>query len=244
VKACLLAAGCGLRLGMKDGPKTLIELDGKPLLYYILDSLNILPLASRIIVGGYAFDELKKSVDAYGDENNLIVLNEKFIEGSLLTVFAARHFLMGDDFILLNGDHLFSQTIMNCVHEFVRNNRLKNITLLCDHDRSLEDDDMKVELKNGLFTRMAKQLTNYDYGYIGSSIIPQSRQNVYWACVEKLINAGQTQLNVEQIINELALEGEPIDILDASGSHWIEIDTPEDLIKAKVKIRSVVPTHL
>ena len=60
LKAVVLAAGKGTRLQVGDGdvPKAMREVCGKPLLWYVLDSLSFIEKENVIIVVGYKKDEI------------------------------------------------------------------------------------------------------------------------------------------------------------------------------------------
>ena len=105
---------------------------------------------------------------------------------------------------------------------------------------------MKVFVKEGQFQKMDKQLTDYQWGYVGVSYVPKSLQTKYWeACLKTEQNLGD-KANVEAVMNQLAADGETINICDISGSWWTEIDTPEDLEKARAIIQRfyLTPTPL
>ena len=92
---------------------------------------------------------------------------------------------------------------------------------------------MKVAVHEEHFSKMSKQLKQYAHGYVGVTYVPKNKQQLYWqACIEAERDLGD-KANVEHVVNVLASQGEQIQICDISGSWWLEIDTPEDLEKAK-----------
>jgi choline kinase len=80
---------------------------------------------------------------------------------------------------------------------------------------------------------MAKTLPEWDAGYVGVTYVPVASFETYF----KEFAASAIQLgdkaNVEHILDRLAGQGGVIDMRDISGSWWTEIDTPEDLSKAR-----------
>ena len=54
-KAVILAAGKGTRLQSEkyQMPKVLREANGQPLLHYVLEALDFLPVENTVIVAGY-----------------------------------------------------------------------------------------------------------------------------------------------------------------------------------------------
>src|SRR5699024_3844190 len=67
IQAVVLAAGKGTRLQTEgiDLPKVLREADGKPLLHYVLKSLNFLPKEDTILVVGWMGDKVRARFPEY-----------------------------------------------------------------------------------------------------------------------------------------------------------------------------------
>jgi len=237
-----LAAGKGTRLALEEIPKCLVPINENPLLYYILSSLAPLHLKELLVVGGYQYELLKSHfLDLKPSMQTIFIENKDFDKGSILTVAKAVAGLVDDDFLLMNGDHLYSQFIMKKVAAYASSSNFNKVTIVCDRDRDLTDDDMKVEMENGSFKCMSKKLSVYEYGYVGMTLVPKQRVNNYISCVHQLLDAGHTNYNVEEIVNVLRRENqEAVQILDISGSAWIEVDTPADLSLAHLKIKEVL----
>lgn len=229
MKVLILAAGQGDRLKhlTDDIPKALVKVLNRELIRYQLEFLED-PAVNKIgVVGGYHADSLK----AFLTKQNLpidIFENTQFEKGSILSIKAALHFL-DDDFLLMNVDHIYPKRLLNTVLKEV-----KGVTAVCDFDRKLVVDDMKVKLdeKRNLF-QIHKKLVPYDGGYIGMTYCPAQKLAVYKNAVEAtLIKLGE-KTSVEMILGELVTRGEKIHIADVSGIRWLEVDTVEDLQKAE-----------
>ena len=67
IQAVVLAAGKGTRLQTEgiDLPKVLREADGKPLLHYVLKSLDFLPKEATILVVGWVGDKVRARFPQY-----------------------------------------------------------------------------------------------------------------------------------------------------------------------------------
>ncbi|MDR0937345.1 MAG: NTP transferase domain-containing protein, partial [Oscillospiraceae bacterium] len=66
IKAIILAAGKGTRL--QDGtplPKVLREVNGRPILSYVLDALDFIPPADTTLVVGYMAEAVRAAFPAY-----------------------------------------------------------------------------------------------------------------------------------------------------------------------------------
>jgi choline kinase len=106
---------------------------------------------------------------------------------------------------------------------------------MCDFDRSLGNDDMKVKLTSDKRVKaISKQLTDFDCGYIGMTYVDSSREGLYREMISKVIDRFGEKAVVENILQILAETGEfaPY-ICDLSGFGWYEVDTEEDLMRAE-----------
>jgi len=233
MKAIILAAGMGNRLGerTRDLPKALVTVAGKPLLEYVLDFLDT-PVISEVgIVTGYQAQVFEKFVREKYPKIRLFH-NPQYREGSILTLKAARDFL-DDDFLLCNADHIYPRHLFDCL-KLPR----QNLSAICDFDRTLVEDDMKVSLdKSRHITRIDKKLATYQAGYIGMTFCPKACLPDYWAGAEEALSDRGSKACVEAILDTLAPKM-PIEILDASGFGWLEVDNEEDLQKAESRLES------
>ena len=108
MKALVLAAGKGIRMlpHTNDKPKVLIEIDGKPFLYYILKNLENAGLKNIGIVVGYKKEKIKDFVKEYNF--NVSLIEQKKLFGTGKAVLDAKQWIGEDDFIVLMGDNLYS----------------------------------------------------------------------------------------------------------------------------------------
>lgn len=235
MQTVILAAGRGTRLGSHttELPKSLLSLSGKPIIDYTLTHLQSFPDNQIVVVGGFEFDQLADHLKNWEGEI-LLVQNHDYEKGNLLTLLAAKDHLH-QDFCITNADHIFSHQILKKVYQ-----THQNITVVCDFDRNLTDDDMKIKKnEEGTFKQMSKNLTDFDGGYIGMTLVPHQKAPLYWKAAETLLKREGDLVNVEEVVNELSSVGEKIVILDASGSRWFEVDTAEDLARAEEIIQKM-----
>ncbi len=234
MKVLILAAGQGDRLKhlTDDIPKALVKVCDRELIRFQLEFLDD-PAVDKIgVVGGYHADSLK----TFLARQNLPVAffeNTRFEKGSILSIKAALDFL-DDDFLLMNVDHIYPKRLLNTLLKQTR-----GITAVCDFDRKLIADDMKVKLdeKRNLF-QIHKKLAQYDGGYIGMTYFPAEKVAIYKQAIEGTLSKLGNKTSVEMILGELATRGEKIDIADVSGIRWLEVDTIEDLQKAEKTLES------
>jgi len=229
----ILTAGRGIRISSmtNNRPKTLIEIQSRPILDYILSALQSINYSEIIIVGGYKIEKLRDFLASASYPKILLIENSDYLKGSILTILAAKKHIH-EDFLLLNADHIIpAELFKKMVQE------KSGITIGCDFDRKLGHDDMKVKLNDRKqLVAMDKQLIDYDCGYIGMTYCSSSLKDVYFKVLEDilLMNEGETK-NVEFIINTLA-KTQSINICNLSNVGWLEIDTNEDLKNARSRI--------
>lgn len=229
----ILAAGQGSRLGdvHTDAPKSLVQMGDKPYLSYQLQFMRACTDAEIIVVGGYCSPVLETFLTEAKIHNVRLVHNAQFTKGNLLSVLSARPYL-NDDFFIFNADHCYPAQTYQHIFKLTAQD---GIHVCCDHDRILASDDMKVKLtSDARFQSMSKTLETYELGYVGVSHVSKSLQGTYWQLCEEALRDKGESVHVEHVMNCAAQSGLEIGICDISGSWWTEIDTPEDLDKARV----------
>jgi choline kinase len=232
VKAVILAAGLGERLGRltSDKPKALVHVDNRELILRVLDFLDHPAVTSKAIVVGYLAERFK----SFLKENNVdatVLYNPHFKQGSIRTIETALPFL-DDEFLLMNVDHVYPKRML----PVILNNR-KGITAVCDFDRTLGADDMKIKLnENRSLTGIKKTLTDYDGGYIGMTYCDRDNLNSYKQAVVKTRETFGDSAPVEWALGHMVNQGRQVNICDASGLGWLEVDTSEDLDNANKKL--------
>jgi choline kinase len=113
----------------------------------------------------------------------------------------------------------------------------KGIMAICDFDRKLAADDMKVKLgENGALMRIMKTLNDYDCGYIGMTSCDKKHLSLYKEAIQETRELYGDNAPVEWVLGHLAANGQRINICDVSGIGWCEVDTREDLKNAEEKI--------
>ncbi len=114
-KIAILAAGKGTRMRelATDKPKHLIEVNGKPFLWHVLNNANLAGYKEIILVGGHYFEKMQEFVESVKHEFNITLVNqfevmgeEKY--GTAIPVLAAKDALQGEQFVCFYGDNLYS----------------------------------------------------------------------------------------------------------------------------------------
>lgn len=231
----ILAAGRGVRLGWHSHniPKSLVTIQDQPYLAYQLRSFDRFAWSRKFVIGGFGVSFLRDFFRNYVDAGYEVLENIDFLKGNLFSLKTARS-VLSESFFVFNADHYYSPDNYRKIFATPPH----HITIFCDRDRTLSDDDMKVKTKPikadvANLVSMSKTLLDYDFGYVGVTFVPQNSFAKYWAAVEATEVELGDKANVEHVLNTLANQGESIEVRDISGSWWTEIDTPEDLQRAR-----------
>jgi NDP-sugar pyrophosphorylase family protein len=107
MKVVIMAAGKGVRMLplTENIPKVLVEVSGKPFLYYVMKSLEKAGFDRFGIIAGYKKEKIEGFVKEYGFDAEIIEQKEQL--GTADAVNKAKDFVAGDNFIVISGDNLF-----------------------------------------------------------------------------------------------------------------------------------------
>jgi len=237
MQVVLLAAGLGSRLGelTERLPKALITVGGETLLARAVKFAERLQPSELIVVGGFGFTGVVSEVERLRPQVGApmhLVHNEKFRDGNLISLLAARPHVR-EDFLLMNVDHVYRPGIADVVAP-----PADEVTAFVDHDRVLGADDMKVERdERGLVRAIAKTLTTFDCGYVGMTRVPTAALPRYWAAAETVLAEAGRATHVERILAHLATSPHPPACRDISGIGWLEVDVRDERDLADTTIR-------
>jgi glucose-1-phosphate thymidylyltransferase len=118
MKALVLAAGKGVRLRpiTLEKPKPLIEVAGKPFLYFVLKNLRKAGFKDIAIVVNYKKEMIEEFIINENIKAKLIVQSETLGTGH--AVKTAEEWAGNDDFIVLMGDNLYSPEDLHAMKRY------------------------------------------------------------------------------------------------------------------------------
>jgi len=238
MKALILAAGDGGRLGnlTKNKPKPLIKLLGLSLIERVILTAKQAGIKEFVIVVGYLGDKIKAKLgtgDRYGVEINYIENNDCQKENGI-SVLKAKG-LLNENFILLMSDHIFDDRILKKLVDY----DIRSSVILVVDKKEPSPGDTKVREKRGKIVDIGKDIE--ESNCIDTGIFLCSPKMFYY--IEEAVKEGKMELT--DGINKAAQnrDAEIFDITQINSyipsmrkevkPFWIDIDTEEDLIKAK-----------
>ena len=122
--AIILCGGKGTRLGQlgKKFPKTLIKVQGKPILWYILNSLKKNKFNHFILPVGYKGKQVEEFVDQIKLKNCKIELVNTGVNTTISQrIYKVKKFIKSENFLILNGDAIFDTNL----DKFFKNHQIK-----------------------------------------------------------------------------------------------------------------------
>ena len=233
-RALILAAGRGSRMqaATADRPKALLRIGSRSLLGYQLASLRAVGVGDVTIVAGYRAEQIRRAVGARAH----VALNAEWARtNSLYSLWVARRWLLetperGSVFIL-NSDVLASPTVLaRLLH---RGESAFAYDARSGHDA----EHMKVDLRHGFLRAMSKDLPASQVAgeNVGILRLDAVAIRVLVRTAEAVLARGAHQSwlaeAVERTAHHVALRA-----IDVSDLPWIEVDFPEDLVRAREEV--------
>ena len=238
--ALILMAGSGSRLLplTEHLPKPLVEVAGRPLISRSIDALVACGITRIVSVVGYGAEMVERFFrDSYPDLQVELIYNEHYADtNNAWSLLCAREMFAGDGMILLDGDIIYEQPILEKV------TRHTGSGLVIRRSFSLGEEEMKVMVDlHGRITRIGKELSPGESP--GESIgiarfTPDATSRLFETLDDRINRRGGRGEFYEASFQQMIDEGERLDMIDAGDSLCIEIDTLEDL---RTAAREVVP---
>jgi len=229
--AIILSAGRGSRLLplTADRPKCLLPIGSNTVLGLQLDTLLQGGVTDITIVTGFNEAMVNDEIERRTSGQNIKALYNPFyqVADNLASCWMARG-AMSSDFMIINGDTLFSPALLKTVLTAPA----KNISVTIDKkDGGYDGDDMKVTLDGEQLLSIGKTLLAHEtHGEsIGMLRFMQDGPKIFTDELERLMRREEGTKNwYLSAIDGLAKSGQRIETTSIEGADWAELDTPED----------------
>jgi 1L-myo-inositol 1-phosphate cytidylyltransferase len=224
-EALILMAGQGSRLRGSDNSllKPFVPVCGHPLISHVLKPLLRRGVKTVVFVVGYESErviaEAKQLIPP--QITAAFIVNRDWQKQNGISLLAAAGHVSAP-FLLTMGDHVFDDTIIDCLLDNFEPGLL-NIAI----DRKIDsivdlDDAMKVQTRGSKVTGIGKNLRSYDAIDTGLFVCPPD----IFAYLEqaKSINGGN-DCSLANGIELMAVDGK-VRGIDIGSARWHDIDTP------------------
>ena len=243
MRAIILAAGRGVRLKQaadEEVPKCLLRFDGITLLERHLRLLKSAGVDEVVLALGWRHELVEAELDRLEwRPRPRIILNPRYELGSVLTVHTTAEALTrGGDVLLMDADVLYHDRIMAAL--VAGQNPVNRV--LIDRDFEAGDEPVKVCVRAGVPIELRKQVApGLEYDTIGESVgffrFDTAGARRLAAIVSDYVGSERSHLPHEEAVRDLLREGsQVVEVADVTGSPWIEIDFPNDILRAAQEV--------
>ncbi len=233
-KALILAAGLGTRLApITDSvPKSLVPVNGKPILMKQIENLKQNGIMDITIVSGYKADVLEKAVHEKYPEIKIVESVDYATTNNMYSAYLGIRSMFPDGeikpFYMMNADVFYDASVITALEKMSAPN-----LVVVDMGRYIEES-MKVIEKDGRLVAISKTITPEDA--LGSSIDvykfgTDGGKAFYKRCVEYIEQKGElkkwSEVALNDAFNDAIFQACPLK------GRWLEIDNHEDLAAAE-----------
>lgn len=230
MKAVILSAGKGNRLlpYTNNTPKCLIEVGGMPILGHQLRALETCGIHDIAVVVGY----LHEQIDEFLGGRYTVIVNEAYeATNSIFSLWLARPFAEGHDFIVVNGDIVFDAELLTpllCCTSAT--------AALVDPNALIRDGEMNVVVEAGKIIRFSKEIPASKASAQSLQITKFGSEDskLLFERISGLVEAGAVD-KFPAFAYDVVLRKSTMMPVVCKGGLWYDIDAIADLHMAREK---------
>jgi choline kinase len=211
-------------------PKCLLPVAGQAIFDYQMRALQTAGISDICLVLGYRREQIVSHArQGYPEVQFQQVFNSRFSEtNTAYSLWVARDFWLGSDFIYLNGDVLFEAELLRRVLSAPY-----LATLAVEKKRCGEEEVKVIVDRHGRIERISKQLPpdECEGEFVGVARFGAAFTTPFAVALEDLHKKGLHQAYFEAALDSLAAQ-HPLHMVDVSDCPSIEIDFPADYERA------------
>lgn len=230
MKALILAAGLGTRLApiTNDRPKSLVPVNGKPILLKQIENLLENGITDITVVSGYKGAILKKTVQDIYPDIKIIHSADYATTNNMYSAYLAKEAMNGQAFLMMNADVFYDASV---VAALLQN---ENPNAIVTEIGSYIEESMKVVEENGRLVKISKAITPEEALGVSIDVYKFSAESgaaFFSKCAEYIEGKGELKLWSEVALNDILSEVifKPCPLV----GRWLEIDNHEDLAAAE-----------
>ena len=241
--AIILAAGVGRRLNQgRPLPKCLLRFGGMSLLERHCRNLSACGVDNLTLCVGHEAEQIAVALQGLPGPATMLHYNPLYTLGSALSLWSVRHTLRcGDDVLVMDADVLYHPDILQRLVA----SPLPNCYLM-DRDFAAGDEPVKLCVAGNRIVELRKRVAEgLKFDRIGESVGFFKFDAATALRLARLIDAyvadGRRDQAHEEALRDLALcDDIAIGVEDITGLPWLEIDFPEDLIRAEQQVLPLI----
>ncbi|MBI4617938.1 MAG: phosphocholine cytidylyltransferase family protein [Planctomycetes bacterium] len=239
MQALIFAAGVSRRLaGYLEGkPKCLLSFAGKTLLERHMANLARYGVGRVTVVTGYLADTIERGYAAFPGLAIRFARNDRFREGSILSMIRGLETAGPDDLLLMDADVLYEPEVLG------RLVRAKGCAFLLDETAAETGEEMMLGARDGLVRTIARRV-GADWDEVGEGVgffrVTRELAPRLLAIAREHSAAGETSLEYEAAL-DILLREHPAGYAKVGDLAWTEIDFPADVERAA---REILPRVL
>jgi choline kinase len=230
LRAVVLAAGRGVRMGAKM-PKPVLPLDdAEPTLHYLLQGLESRGVSDLLVVTGFMPAAIQEFVDDRWQSDITYVRNARFASwGNFHSVRLAIDQSPGFDLLVLNADIVINPDVFARV-----TSSQADLVLAVEQRLRLEQEQMRVKLDGDRVLAIGKHLSmpQSHAEFCGVSLIRPTAAAAYAQICDELEWRAETQVYYEDVFARMFGRVD-VRAVPVSAGEYAEVDIPEDVATAR-----------
>jgi choline kinase len=232
MKAVLLVAGIGSRLGSKTNeiPKSLLKIDDKPILFYIVDRVIENGIRDFIVVVGFKKEMIINALTCeYPDVNFEFVENENYRTTNTMYSMYLAHNHINNGFVYMHADVIVNTNILKDLLD----TKYKNGAIV-----EPSKESMQAFGSDGIITRISKKKDAIGKA-LGIYKFSQDAAEMLFEEAKNRIDEGDINSFQSAAINPTILQHR-MDLVSTTERSWVEVDDENDLAEAEMIIKKIL----
>lgn len=230
MNALILAAGLGSRLApiTDNCPKSLVMVNGKPILVKQIENLIENGITDITIISGYKAEILQERIHSQFPKVQIINNVDYASTNNMYSAYLAREVMDGQDFIMMNADVFYDSSVIKKLLAFDADN-----AIVTDIGTYIEESMKVVEVNNRLL-KISKTITSDEALGVSIDVYKFSAEAgsaFFKKCAEYIEDKKELNMWSEMALNDILpkVEFRACPLV----GRWFEIDNHEDLMAAE-----------
>jgi choline kinase len=231
-RAVLLCAGAATRLRplTNDRPKCLLDVGGETILARAVRLLLSAGVRKLVIATGFRQEDVHAAMAGHPGEVTFCHNADFARTQNAVSLHHCAHAVAGQAFFKLDGDVLFNRAVLE---RLVADDA--PLSAAVERRADLGEEEMKVVIEGNDIRAFGKKIDPRLCAgeSIGIEKLDESASAALFHALEQVVAAGRTDLYYEDVYGELVERGMKAHAVDITDVPWIEVDTAEDLARAR-----------